>query len=83
MTDLSEEERLLATEMLSYHLSPETISQLLLKRRAEPTQSAKALVWINFKKMMDDVLKFREIERRRHLETDPKRTARRSGSVGW
>lgn len=77
MIDLTEEERAITTEAFQLHLSPETIAGIIQRRRALPSQSEKALVWINFKKIWDDVLKFREIERRRHIETNPERATRR------
>lgn len=81
--ELSEEEKKLVVEMMECHLPPETISGLLLRRRAEPSQRGKALVWETYRKIWGDVLTFRELERRRHLEADSKRSPRREDRNRW
>lgn len=83
MTDLSAEEREIAAEAMELHLSPETIAGIIQRRRACVSQSEKVMVWRNFRKIWDDVLKFREIERRRHVETNPERAARRQDRPRW
>lgn len=83
MTGLSEEERTLVTEMLEQKLLPETITTILQLRRTLPSQREKAAVWLNYKILHKDVLLFREIERRRHVEANSERTERRKDSAGW
>lgn len=81
--NLSDEERAIATEMMGYHLAAETIAGLLLRRRTLASHSEKAMLWPNFKLLLTDVIKFREIEKRRHVETDPVRAARREDRTRW
>lgn len=83
MTDLSEEEKLLVSEMMDQHLAPETIALLIQRRRALPSFQEKAAVWPNYRKIWGDILRHREIERRRAIETDPERPERRKGGSRW
>lgn len=69
---LTDEERQISQEMLEANLAPETIATLLQRRRSLPSQPEKAALWRNFKALLDDVVRFREQERKRHGETDPR-----------
>lgn len=73
MTDLSEEERIILTDMLELMLSTETMALLISRRRLLTSQPEKMALWPNYRKVLDDVKKFREIERRRASDTARRR----------
>jgi hypothetical protein len=83
MLDFTEDERKEIEEMLDWNLAPETIVGLIQRRRALANHREKEAVWSNFKRLLNEVLRVREIERDRHFETDPVRAARRQSRSSW